>query len=292
MNHDQLIKKVHLLEIKARKLSQETFAGAYHASFKGQGLDFEDFREYQHGDEPRFIDWNVTARTNSPHVRTFKEERELNIILAVDISASVVFGSHHLSKRELAAELAAILTLTAKMNGDKVGLLLFSKQTELFLPPAKDTKHTLRIIRELLATKAKHKGTDIAQACTDLTQSIDKKSLIFLISDFMDKKFDKKIGILSKRHDLIALQISDPAESKLPDVGTITIADPETGEQRILATSDAKERANYQQAYQNHFLEVKQLFRRYAIDHSEFATDCDYLKPLHQLLTIRSKRHA
>jgi len=178
---EALMQKVHTLEMKARKLSRENFAGNYHASFKGQGLDFEDFREYIHGDEPRFIDWNVTARMNSPFIRTFKEERELSIILAIDISGSSAFGSTETSKREFAAEVAAVLAFTARINGDKVGLLLFAGEKEFYLPPEKGSKHILRLVREILVTVPEHPQTDISAACRFLNQTVRKKSLVFML---------------------------------------------------------------------------------------------------------------
>lgn len=289
---EELMQKVHVLEMKARKLSRETFAGAYHASFKGQGLDFEDFREYVHGDEPRFIDWNVTARMHSPFVRTFQEERELNIIIAVDISGSSIYGSQSLSKRELAAELTAVLAFTAKMNGDKVGLLLFAEDKELYLPPEKGTKHVLRLIREVLATEASQPATNIANACRFLTKTVRRKSLIFMLSDFIAYDFSTQLGGLSKQHDLIALRLFDPTEQNLPDVGKITLTDPETNEQRLVNTSNANVRMGYQKLYNRHFESVQSIFRKYSIDYCDASTEDDYLPALHKLFKLRSRRHA
>ena len=289
---EQLMQKVQMLEMKARKLSRESFAGEYHASFKGQGLDFEDFREYIHGDETRFIDWNVTARMNTPFIRTFREERELNIILAIDISGSSIYGSHHLSKRELAAEIAAVLAFTARINGDKVGLLLFAGQKELYLPPLKGSKHILRMVREILATQPENPQTDIAAACRFLTKTVRRKSLVFMLSDFMAYDFEKPLGGLSKQHDLIAVRIYDPSELHLPDVGKVTLTDPETGFQSEVNTSNANVRMGYEKLYARHFEAVKKIFNQYSIDYCEAATDGDYLPALHKLFKLRSSRHA
>jgi len=289
---EELMQKVHVLEMKARKLSRETFAGAYHASFKGQGLDFEDFREYIHGDEPRFIDWNVTARMNAPFVRTFQEERELNIIIAVDISGSSIYGSRSLSKRELAAELTAVLAFTAKLNGDKIGLLLFAGDKELYLPPEKGTKHVLRLIREVLATEASQPATDIAKACQFITKTVRRKSLIFMLSDFIAYDYSKQIGGLSKQHDLIAIRLFDPTEQELPDIGQVTLTDPETNEQRLVNTSNANVRMGYKKLYTRHFESVQKIFRQYSIDYCDTSTEEDYLPALYKLFKLRSRRHA
>ena len=288
----ELMQKVHVLEMKARKLSRENFAGSYHASFKGQGLDFEDFREYIHGDDPRFIDWNVTARLNTPFIRTFREERELNIILAIDISGSSIFGSGKTSKRELAAEIAAVLAFTARLNGDKVGLLLFAGEKELYLPPEKGSKHILRLIREVLATQPTHPQTNITAACQFLTNTVRRRSLIFMLSDFMAHSFAKPLGGLAKQHDLIAIRICDPSEAALPNVGHVLLTDPETGDQRDVNTSNANVRMGYKKLYQQHFDGVKKIFQQYGVDYCETMTNEDYLPSLHKLFKLRSSRHS
>ena len=286
------MRKVHELEIKARRLSRESFSGEYHASFKGQGLDFEDFREYQHGDEIRFIDWNVTARAQVPYIRTFREERELNVLVAVDISGSFDYGSVHYSKREIAAEIAAVLTFSAKHNGDKVGLLLFSNDTVLYLAPAKGSRHSLRIIREILATKPENKSTNLSGACDFILRTLKRRSLVFMLSDFVDNDFHKKLGTLSQKHDTIAIRVYDPVEQELPDVGTVNLVDPETGQERMINTSNHALRNAYNQrnAERNDWLQKS--FAKYKIDHIEAATDQDYLPLLHQLFKNRSSRHA
>lgn len=286
------MQKVHTLEMKARKLSRENFAGNYHASFKGQGLDFEDFREYIHGDEPRFIDWNVTARMNSPFIRTFKEERELSIILAIDISGSSAFGSTETSKREFAAEVAAVLAFTARINGDKVGLLLFAGEKEFYLPPEKGSKHILRLVREILVTVPEHPQTDISAACRFLNQTVRKKSLVFMLSDFMAFDFDKALGALSRQHDLIAIRITDPSEIKLPKAGKVILTDPETGHQREVNTDNANVRMGYEKLFRQHSEGLKTVFNRYQVDHCSLNTGEDYLLALHQLFKTRSSRHA
>lgn len=286
------MRKVHRLEIKARRLSHESFSGEYHASFKGQGLDFEDFREYQHGDEIRFIDWNVTARMRSPFIRTFREERELTVLIAVDISGSFDFGSHHLSKREVAAEIAAVLAFSAKHNGDKVGLLLFSSEPILYLPPAKGSRHTLRMIREILAVEPQKKGTDLTGACEFINRTLKQKALVFMLSDFVDEGFDKKLGALSQKHETIALRVFDPVEESLPNVGKINLADPETGQLCTVDTSKESVRTAYNNLTAQRIESLKSTFSKYRIDHIDAATDVDYLPLLHQLFKKRANRHA
>lgn len=285
------MRKVHRLEIKARRLSRESFSGEYHASFKGQGLDFEDFREYQHGDEIRFIDWNVTARMNTPFIRTFREERELNVLIAVDVSGSADFGSKHLSKRELAAEIAAVLAFSAKHNGDKVGLLLFSSEPLLFLPAEKGSRHTLRIIREILAVQPTSKTTHIASACEFINRTLKRKSLVFLLSDFIDHDFHKKLGALSQQHETIAIRTFDPMEEKLPNVGTVNLRDPETGSETTVNTSNANVRMGFEKLSRRRLEALQKTFLKYRIDHADTPTDGDYLRQLHKLFKTRSSRH-
>jgi uncharacterized protein (DUF58 family) len=289
---EEMMRKVHRLEIKARRLSRESFSGEYHASFKGQGLDFEDFREYQHGDEIRFIDWNVTARMNTPFIRTFREERELTVLLAVDISGSFDFGSKHFSKREIAAEIAAVLAFSAKHNGDKVGLLLFAEEPVLYLPPAKGSRHTLRMIREVLATQPDKKATNIAGACDFINRTLKRKALVFMLSDFVDHDFHKKLGALSQKHETIAIRIFDPVEEELPDVGKVNLTDPETGQERMVNTSNANVRMAYKKLNTRRNEGLQKALAKYKIDHIDAATDADYLPLLHQLFKTRSSRHA
>jgi uncharacterized protein (DUF58 family) len=289
---EEIMRKVHHLEIKAKRLSRESFSGEYHASFKGQGLDFEDFREYQHGDEIRFIDWNVTARMNAPFIRTFREERELNVLIAVDISGSFDYGSVHFSKREIAAEIAAVLAFSARHNGDKVGLLLFASESVLYLPPAKGSKHTLRMIREILAISPQDKKTNLSGACDFINRTLKRKSLVFFLSDFVDNDFHKKLGALSQKHETIAVRIFDPVEEKLPNVGKVTLTAPETGEQSTVNTANPNVRMAYEKLTERRLEALQKTFTKYKIDHVNAATDADYLPLLHQLFKTRSSRHA
>lgn len=230
MDTGELIAKVRKIEIKTRKMVDELTGGAYHSVFKGRGIEFSEVREYVYGDDVRDIDWNVTARTNVPHIKKYSEERELSVILAVDISASGAFGSSTLSKREKMTEGAALLALSAMCNNDKVGLLLFSDRTELFLPPRSGRTHVLRLIRELVGTQAASPGTDIASALEELLKVLKKKSVIFLISDFIDESnYEKPLKILAKKHDLVAMRVLDEKELSLPPVAGLEIMDAESG---------------------------------------------------------------
>ena len=287
---EEIMRRVHLLEIKARRLARETFSGEYQSSFKGSGLDFEDYREYQHGDETRFIDWNVTARKDHPYIRTFREERELSVILAVDVSGSSLYGSDQLSKRELAAELAAVLAFSANMNGDKTGLLLFAEEPILYLPPAKGNKHVLRMIREILAADPENPTTSIPAAADFLLHTVKRKAVVFLISDFFAHDLKKPLSALANKHDAIALQVTDPMERKLPRVGKITLADPETGIQTTVNTNNASVRTGFAQLSQQHNEGLAKLLKQHGIDHLELSTTEDYLPHLHRLFKERIRR--
>jgi uncharacterized protein (DUF58 family) len=285
---EEVMKRVRRLEIRAKQLVRESFAGEYHSSFKGQGLDFDEFREYQHGDEIRMIDWNVTARMGTPFIRKFREERELSVILAVDVSGSTVFGSQHRSKRELAAEVAAVLGFSARDNGDKVGLLLFAHEPLLFLPPSKGSKQILRSVREILAADPDHPQTNLPAACNFLVHSLRRKALVFLLSDFLDTEIKRPLGTLSRKHETIALRLFDPVEQRLPDVGRVTFRDNETGHERIVNTHNSNVRMAYQKLSRRHRQGIRGIFKRYGIDHASLSTASDYLPALHKLL----KRHA
>lgn len=283
LDREELMGEVRDLEIKAKRLSRESFSGEYHTSFKGQGLDFEDYREYQHGDETRFIDWKVTARMHTPHIRTFREERELSVLLAVDVSGSNKYASGRLSKKQKAARIAAVLAFCAKYNGDKVGLLLFSDSTELYLSPAKGTKHVLRIIREILGFVPEGKGTSIANACDFINKTLKRKSLVFLLSDFMDHDFSKKLGALGKQHETIAMRIYDPVEEELPMVGKVNLTDPETGYQTMVNTNNANVRMGYSKLNRRRLEGLQKTFNQYKIASMETATDEDFIPKLHRL---------
>jgi uncharacterized protein (DUF58 family) len=287
---DEMMARVRKLELKARRLVRESFSGEYLSSFRGQGLDFDDFREYQHGDEVRFIDWNVTARMNEPFVRKFREERELSVIMAVDVSGSVDFGSQHLSKRELSAEIAAVLGFSALQNGDKVGLLIFAGEPLMFVPPAKGTRHLLRLIREILMARPVKRGTSIEDACNVLIKSLKRKSLVFMISDFQAEVIDKPLGKLARKHETIALRVYDPVEQILPRVGKVVLVDPESGMETMVNTNNRTLGMAYKQLMMRQSEDAASIFKKHGIDAASLATDSDMLPALHQLLKRRGKR--
>ena len=287
---EEMMARVRKLELKARRLVRESFSGEYLSSFRGQGLDFDDFREYQHGDEVRFIDWNVTARMNQPFVRKFREERELAVVIAVDISGSADYGSQSLSKREIAAEAAAVLGFSALQNNDKVGLLLFAGEPVLFIPPAKGTRHLLRMIREILTMKPAVQGTSISSACDFLVRTLRRKSLVFMISDFYSDPLEKPLGKLSHKHDTIALRVSDPLEAKLPRAGLVVMRDPETGFETLVNTSNQNLRKSYERLMLRQHEGVSSVLKKHGIDSAELGTDKDALKTLHELLKRRSRK--
>ena len=294
MTHDEHIEevmsRVRKLELKARRLVRETFAGEYQSSFRGQGLDFDDFREYAHGDEIRFIDWNVTARMGTPYIRKFREERELAVVLAVDVSGSADFGSVHFSKREAAAEAAAILGFSAVGNGDKVGLLLFAKEAYFYVPPAKGTRHVLRIVRDILMAEPTQAGTSIAAACDFLIRTLRRKAFIFMISDFFDDPLDKPLAKLARKHETIALQVSDPLEAVLPKAGKVVFTDPETGWEAQVNTNNANLRMGYEKLMRRQAEGVKAVCKKNGIDHAQLSTDRDRLGDLHRLLKKRARK--
>jgi uncharacterized protein (DUF58 family) len=289
---EEMMARVRKLELKARRLVRESFSGEYQSSFKGQGLDFDDFREYQHGDEIRFIDWNVTARMGSPFIRKFREERELNVILAVDVSGSADYGSVHYSKREIAAETAAILGFSALQNGDKCGLLLFAAESLLFIPPAKGTKHLLRLVREILVARPQQSGTSIAAASSTLLQALPRKSLVFLLSDFLADPLDKPLGKLAAKHDTIAIRVTDPLESKLPRAGRVTLEDPETGWQTSINTSNSNLRMAYEKLMRRQQEGTVAIFKKHGIDYAELSTSEEPIPALHALLKRRIRKRS
>ncbi len=287
---DEMMARVRKLELKARRLVRESFSGEYLSSFRGQGLDFDDFREYQHGDEVRFIDWNVTARMNEPFVRKFREERELSVIMAVDVSGSVDFGSQLLSKRELSAEIAAVLGFSALQNGDKVGLLIFAGEPLMFVPPAKGTRHLLRLIREILMARPVKRGTSIEDACNVLIKSLKRKSQVFMISDFQADIIDKPLGKLARKHETVALRVYDPVEQILPRVGKVVLVDPESGMETMVNTNNRTLGMAYKQLMMRQSEDAASIFKKHGIDAASLATDSDMLPALHQLLKRREKR--
>lgn len=287
---EEMMARVRRLELKARRLVRESFSGEYLSSFRGQGLDFDDFREYQHGDEVRFIDWNVTARMNQPFVRKFREEREMSVVMAVDVSGSADYGSHSLSKRELAAEAAAILGFSALQNGDKVGLLIFAKEPVFFVPPGKGSRHLLRMIREILVARAPAPGTSIAAACDFLVRTLRRRALVFMISDFFSDPLDKPLGKLSRKHETVALTVQDPLEKKLPSGGRVVMVDPETGFETLVNTSNQNLRMGYEKLMRRQREGVATVLKKHGIDAAVLRTDGDSLSALHQLLKRRSRK--
>jgi uncharacterized protein (DUF58 family) len=287
--HD-ILKKIRHLEIKTRGLVQTAFAGQYRSVFKGRGMNFEEVREYQPGDEVRAIDWNVTARMGHPYIKKFTEERELTVMLLVDVSASGNYGSVALSKRELAAEVACLLAFSAIRNNDKVGLILFSDHVELFIPPKKGRIHTLRLIREILFFNPSGRGTDLNSALNYLNRVVTRKSVTFLISDFQAAGFSKALSVTGRRHDLIAIPIVDPREEDLPNVGIITLEDAETGEQIEVNTSDASTRSAYLHLVEKRRNELLKELRRRRIDSISLRTDRDYLPALRSFFQQRERR--
>ena len=289
---EEMMARVRKLELKARRLVRESFSGEYLSSFRGQGLDFDDFREYQHGDEVRFIDWNVTARMNTPFVRKFREERELSVILVVDVSGSADYGSVSLSKREVAAETAAVLGFSALHNGDKVGLLVFADEPILFIPPEKGSRHLLRMIREILVAKPDKPGTSVAEACDFLVRTLRRKSLVFLISDFFSDPLEKPIGKLVRKHETIALRVMDPLESRLPKGGMVVMIDPETGFETLVNTSNQNLRMGYAKLMARQQEGVTAIFKKHGIDTADLLTHGDTLAALHKLLKKRGRKRS
>lgn len=288
----EILKKIRRIELRTRRLVNSSFAGQYHSVFKGRGMNFEEVREYTPGDEIRSIDWNVTARMNAPYVKKFTEEREMTVVLVVDVSASGSFGSVELSKRELAAEVAAILAFSAINNNDKVGLLLFSDEVELFIPPKKGRQHTLRLIREMLYFEPKGRGTNLGAALEYLNKVVSRRAVVFMISDFMTSDYTKQLTVASRRHDLVAVPIVDPGEEILPDVGLITLEDAETGEQIEINTSSKSVRNGFAAAEDRRRKELAKFLGSRGVDIISLATNEDYLLPLRSFFEQRERRRA
>lgn len=286
----EILKKVRKIELITRGIVRAAVGGEYHSVFKGQGIDFDDFREYQPGDEVRSIDWNVTARMGLPFIKKFVEERELTVFLAVDISASKNFGGVDVSKRELAAEIAALFAFSASQNQDKVGLLLFSDVPELFLAPRKGSTHCLRIIREILHAKPTGRGTDIGMALDKLTSHLPRRSLVILLSDFIAPDFSRQLGVAAVRHDVVAVQITDPAEESLPDVGWIRLLDPESGELMDVNTSSRAVRDQYHRNRASWQAALDATFKSAAIDRIDIRTNANYQPALHAFFKRRAAR--
>jgi len=286
----EILKKVRQIEIRTGRLVNDVFAGKYESVFKGRGMEFHEVREYVPGDDIRSIDWNVTARTGHPHVKKFVEERELTILLMADMSGSGYFGSAEKMKRDVMAEIGALLAFSAIKNNDKVGLLLFTDKVEKFIAPKKGRPHVLRVIRELLYYKAKGKKTSINTALEYLGKVLKKKTVVFLISDFIDSGYEKLLRILNKRHDIIGISISDPRETHLPSIGLLEFEDAETGERLYLDSSDDFLR-NELKKRRDSFVESRnKAFKSMSMDSVDISTDRSYIKPLILFFRTRAKR--
>lgn len=288
---EELAKKIRILQITTRKVVNDVLAGEYGSVFRGRGMDFDEVREYMPGDDIRTIDWNVTARTGHPYVKRFVEERELTVIFLVDLSASGAFGSVDKLKNEMAAEFCALLAFSAVKNNDKVGLVVFTDQVEMFIPPKKGTQHVLRVIRELLNFKPRQAQTDIVGALEYLGKVTTKRSVVFLVSDFQAEGFEKPMRVMAKRHDLIAVTVVDPREVRLPNVGLIELEDAETGELVLIDTSSAAVRRRYERLGREQADHFRELFASMGVDQIDVMTGKDYIPKLVHFFRVRERRH-
>ncbi len=289
----ELLKKVRKIEIRTKALSHQIFAGEYHSAFKGRGMAFSEVREYQYGDDVRNMDWNVTARMRAPYIKVFEEEREMTVVLLVDVSRSGLFGTQTRTKRELLAEIAAVLSFSAILNNDKVGALFFSDRVEKFIPPKKGRSHLLHIIREMLELEPQSDGTDIGAALQFLTGAIKKKCTAFLLSDMLDAdaaghpRYEDALKVAAGRHDLSVIKVFDPRERTLAPVGLINVKDSETGRSAWVNTDSSTVRSRYSRWFSDLARSEEQLFNRYKVDHVDIATDSDYVKGLMALFAKR-----
>ena len=290
METKELLKKVRKIEIKTKGLSNQIFSGEYHSAFKGRGMTFSEVREYAHGDEIRTIDWNVTARFGTPHVKVFEEERELTVMLLVDVSGSQYVGSEAQMKRELIAEICAVISFSAIQNNDKIGALFFTDKTELFIPPGKGKKHILRIIRELIELKPTSEKTDIPDALRHYTNVIKKRSIGFLLSDFKTnnkQELEKSLKITNKRHDLVAVKVKDKNEEELPNIGFVKFEDLESKTTKWVNTSSRKVRKDYKINALKEESEIKEILKKSGVDFTTVETNKSYIKPLMDLFKHR-----
>jgi uncharacterized protein (DUF58 family) len=290
METTELLRKVRKIEIKTRGLSSQIFSGEYHSAFKGRGMAFSEVREYMPGDDIRSIDWNVTARFNHPYVKVFEEERELTVMLLVDVSGSGLFGTRKQLKRDLITELSAVLTFSAIQNNDKAGVIFFSDKIELFIPPKKGRTHILRIIRELINLEPESHGTDLGMALRYFTNMIKKRSIAFVISDFKSKNFEDALKIAARKHDTVAIRITDRHENHLPDVGLVRMQDAETGEFRWVDTSSIAVRRSFEEWNKSYTAWLESLFNRSGIDYTVIDTGMNYVTPLINLFKARERR--
>jgi uncharacterized protein (DUF58 family) len=287
METSELLKKVRKIEIKTRGLSNQIFSGEYHSAFKGRGMTFSEVREYQAGDDIRSIDWNVTARFNSPFVKVFEEEREMTVMLLVDVSASGEFGTQKQLKQDLITELCAVLAFSSIQNNDKIGIIFFTDKIEKFIPPKKGKSHVLRIIRDLIEFKPEHKKTDVQQALRYLVSVIKKRSIAFVISDFMADNFSDALKIANKKHDLVALRIYDKREQELPNIGLVKLVDAETGVLSWIDTSDKNVRIHFAANAKRHDAYLKEVFNKSGVDTANINTVESYIQPLMNLFKRR-----
>jgi uncharacterized protein (DUF58 family) len=287
----ELARKIRILQITTRKVVNDVLAGEYTSVFKGRGMEFDEVREYMPGDDVRTIDWNVTARMDRPYIKRYVEERELTVFFLVDLSASGAFGSVKKLKNEIAAEFCALLSFSAVKNNDKVGLIVFTDRVELYVPPKKGTTHVLRLIRELLNFKPKAVKTDIGGTLDYFAKVAKKRAVVFLVSDFQSEGFEKAMRIIAKRHDLIAVPVTDPREVRLPNVGLIELEDAETGEMVLVDTSSAAVRKQYERLGRERSERFRELFASMGVDRIEVATDRDYVPRLVQFFRARERRY-
>ncbi len=288
METSELLKRVRKIEIKTKGLSSHLFSGEYHSAFKGRGMSFSEVRAYQYGDDVRHIDWNVTARTGIPHIKVFEEERELTVMLVVDMSRSAYFGTVHQFKSSLAVEISAVLAFSAIHNNDKVGLILFTDQMELFIPPKKGRSHILRIIRELIDFTPRGAGTHISKALGFFQQVIKKRSICFLISDFLTDQYSDSLRIVGRKHDLVGIRVLDPRETELPNAGLVRVQEAESGKTALLDTGSRKIRKAYANWYQERDEAFTSLFRKAGVDQVTIRTDQSYVSQLLQFFQKRS----
>ena len=290
MDASEILKKIRKIEITTRKLVNEIFSGEYHSMFKGHGLEFSEVREYQAGDSFKEIDWNVTARYNYPYIKKFKETRELNVLFLVDGSASTFFGTKNMLKNELIAELTALLSFSALSNNDKVGMLLFTDRTEIYSPPRKGKKNALKILRDILYYEATQKTTNLEDAIKHIWSIAKKKSIIFILSDFIAENYEHSLKILARKHDVIAFKINDPSELELPAAGIMDFIDPETGELFTVNTLNRTLRQNYKQEIEEQNREITELFKKNNIDLVNLSTDKPYIHDLMKFFKLRAQK--
>lgn len=292
MDHTELLKKVRKIEIKSRGLSKNIFAGEYHSAFKGRGMAFSEVREYQYGDDIRNIDWNVTARYNKPFIKVFEEERELTVMLLIDVSGSREFGTFDKYKKNVITEIAAVLAFSAIENNDKIGVIFFSDKIEKFIPPKKGRSHTLMIIRELIDFEPESRGTNISQALEYLTNAIKKKCTAFILSDFLDdnKGLQRSLSIAGNKHDVVGLRIYDEREAQLPPVGIMKLKDAETGQYVWVDTSDPNVRGYYSHWWEEHNMQLDNAFTKTGVDYTNINTRQDYVRSLMTLFKKRASR--